>query len=51
MVGMRLDIEFHDGHVEAVAGNRGEVKPPADAVRPKPKRRSGGEGQGSLFGA
>jgi exodeoxyribonuclease VII large subunit len=51
VVGMRLDIEFHDGHVDAVAGNRGEVKPPADTARPKPKRRPGGEGQGSLFGA
>jgi len=51
VAGMRLDIEFHDGHVDAVAGNRGEVKPPADTARPKPKRRPGGEGQGSLFGA
>jgi len=51
VAGMRLDIEFHDGHVDAVAGNRHDAKPPADAARPKPKRRPGGEGQGSLFGA
>jgi exodeoxyribonuclease VII large subunit len=50
-VGMRLDIEFHDGHVDAVAGSRRDLTPPADPVRPKPKRRPGGEGQGSLFGA
>jgi exodeoxyribonuclease VII large subunit len=51
VAGMRLDIEFHDGHVDAVAGNHHDAKPPADAVRPKPRRRPGGEGQGSLFGA
>src|SRR5712671_4419871 len=51
VAGMRLDIEFHDGHVDAVAGNRHDAKPPADAARPKPKRRPGGDGQGSLFGA
>jgi exodeoxyribonuclease VII large subunit len=50
-VGMRLDIEFHDGHVDAVAGNHHDAKPPADPVRPKPRRRPGGDGQGSLFGA
>jgi exodeoxyribonuclease VII large subunit len=50
--GMRLDIEFQDGHVGAIAetGATGRREPIA-APRPKPKRRSGGEGQGSLFGA
>jgi exodeoxyribonuclease VII large subunit len=46
---MRLDIEFADGRVAAVADGEGA---PAPAVRPKPRPR-GGEGsggQGSLFG-
>jgi len=48
--GLALDIEFHDGHVGAVATD-GEAAPstPAEPVKPKP-RRGGGEGQGSLFG-
>jgi exodeoxyribonuclease VII large subunit len=49
--GMRLDIEFHDGRVGAVADGSGERKPAAAAPKAKPKRREGGEGQGSLFGA
>jgi exodeoxyribonuclease VII large subunit len=60
--GMRLDIEFHDGHVGAIADAgetpRRETSPSvassagsSSAERPKPKRRPGGEGQGSLFGA
>jgi exodeoxyribonuclease VII large subunit len=60
--GMRLDIEFHDGHVGAVADTGGPPRheafssgassaAPSFAERPKPKRRPGGEGQGSLFGA
>jgi exodeoxyribonuclease VII large subunit len=49
--GMRLDIEFADGRVGAVADGEGEpvAAPPA---KPKPRSR-GGEGsggQGSLFG-
>ena len=50
--GMRLDIEFQDGHIAAVAetGATGRREPIA-APRPKPRRRGGGEGQGSLFGA
>jgi exodeoxyribonuclease VII large subunit len=49
--GMRLEIEFSDGHVAAVAD--GERAPQAQA-RPKPRPRGGGEGpsgQGSLFGS
>jgi exodeoxyribonuclease VII large subunit len=49
--GMRLDIEFQDGHVGAVAstGATGQREPIA-ALRPRPRRRGfGGEGQGSLF--
>jgi exodeoxyribonuclease VII large subunit len=49
--GMRLDIEFQDGHVGAIAetGATGRREPVA-AQRPRPRRRlSGGEGQGSLF--
>src|SRR5580704_1691068 len=48
--GMRLDIEFQDGHVGAIAetGATGRREPIA-APRAKPRRRGGGEGQGSLF--
>ncbi|HLH93158.1 MAG TPA: exodeoxyribonuclease VII large subunit [Xanthobacteraceae bacterium] len=50
--GMRLDIEFQDGHVGATAqtGATGRREPIA-AQRPRPRRRSGSsnEGQGSLF--
>jgi exodeoxyribonuclease VII large subunit len=50
--GMRLDIEFQDGHVGATAetGATGRREPIA-AQRPRPRRRTGGssEGQGSLF--
>ena len=45
--GMRLDIEFADGRVAAVAD--GEARAPA---RAKPRRGGeGGSGQGSLFGS
>ena len=51
-LGMRLDIEFQDGHVGAVAqtGATGQREPVA-MQRPRPRRRSsaGNEGQGSLF--
>jgi exodeoxyribonuclease VII large subunit len=49
--GMRLDIEFADGRVGAVAD--GERKPQAmPAPRAKPRRGDGGPGgQGSLFGS
>jgi len=46
--GMQLTIEFADGRVHATADGAPAVAPtPAPA---KPPRRSGGEGQGSLFG-
>jgi exodeoxyribonuclease VII large subunit len=57
--GLALDIEFHDGHVGAVAdGGDGAprvarttiaAEPAKPEARAKP-RRGGGEGQGSLFG-
>jgi exodeoxyribonuclease VII large subunit len=51
--GALLEIEFADGRVNAVAD--GEAKPAASAPAPRAKLRprggSGGEGQGSLFGA
>jgi len=43
--GMRLDIEFADGHVEAVAAS---AEPDTRSSPGKPKKRVGG-GQGSLF--
>jgi exodeoxyribonuclease VII large subunit len=46
--GMRLDIEFHDGRVEAVAAGGARVAPPVAPVRRR-RRQGGGEGQGSLF--
>ena len=49
--GLRLDIEFQDGHVGATAetGATGQREPVA-MQRPRARRRSfGGEGQGSLF--
>jgi exodeoxyribonuclease VII large subunit len=49
--GMRLDIEFSDGRVGAVAGDT-RVTPATESVPLLSRRRrrsSGGEGQGSLF--
>ena len=50
--GMRLDIEFSDGRVGAVAGDA-RIVPAAEPAPLFPRRRrrssSGGEGQGSLF--
>jgi exodeoxyribonuclease VII large subunit len=47
--GMRLDIEFSDGRVGAVAGDARMT--PAETVPSRRRRRrsDGGEGQGSLF--
>ncbi|MBO0755533.1 MAG: exodeoxyribonuclease VII large subunit, partial [Bradyrhizobiaceae bacterium] len=45
--GMRLDIEFTDGHVPAVANGGDKSRPPGAAKTKTP--RSGGEGQGNLF--
>jgi exodeoxyribonuclease VII large subunit len=50
--GMRLDIEFADGHVGAMAD--GEAKAPKQQAAPRQKPRPRGEGpggQGSLFGS
>ncbi len=49
--GMRLDIEFSDGRVGAVAGDA-KITPVAEAPAPFTRRRRrpvGDEGQGSLF--
>ena len=57
--GTRLDIEFADGRVSAIADGEGKPTsaPAAPAPRAKPKARGGSEGggqgaggQGSLFG-
>jgi exodeoxyribonuclease VII large subunit len=60
--GLTLDIEFHDGHVGAVASGgdgapRQATTPTSEFAKPelakpepaKPKPRRSGEGQGSLF--
>jgi exodeoxyribonuclease VII large subunit len=47
--GARLDIEFADGHVGAVAD--GARAPQPTAAKPKSPPRGGGGGQGNLFGA
>jgi exodeoxyribonuclease VII large subunit len=49
--GMRLDIEFQDGRVGAVAATGAtDQREPIAMRQPRPRRRSvGGEGQGSLF--
>jgi exodeoxyribonuclease VII large subunit len=51
--GARLDIEFADGRISAVADGERKSEPPAPTPRAKPRSRggAGGEGQGSLFGA
>ena len=51
--GMRLDIEFADGRVGAVAdGEAKEAKPQATPrAKPRPRGGEGGGGQGSLFGS
>jgi exodeoxyribonuclease VII large subunit len=55
--GMRLDIEFADGHVAAIAESAHADSPPVIPASPaKPRTRTGGDqgggpaGQGSLFG-
>jgi exodeoxyribonuclease VII large subunit len=52
--GMRLDIEFSDGRVAAVAESDGSPAPVKPKPAPKQKPRGGGDkpgGQGSLFGS
>ena len=53
--GMRLDVEFSDGHVRALAEGSSAAaadKPQsAAASRPRTRRGGGDPGQGSLFGA
>jgi exodeoxyribonuclease VII large subunit len=55
--GMRLDIEFTDGHLAAVAepadrASADPAAPPADPepAKPRPARARGDPGQGNLFG-
>ena len=52
--GMRLDIEFSDGRVAAVADGDASPAPVKSKPAPKQKPRGGGDkpgGQGSLFGS
>ncbi len=53
--GMRLDVEFSDGHVRALAEGSSVAaadKPQSAATaRPRTRRGGGDPGQGSLFGA
>ncbi len=48
--GLRLDIEFADGRVGAIA-DAPRMRPPAPPLRPRRRRDPGDTGQGSLFGA
>jgi len=48
-VGLRFDIEFSDGRVRALSEAR-SIAAVTETLPAKPRRRSGGEGQGSLFG-
>jgi exodeoxyribonuclease VII large subunit len=52
--GARLDIEFADGRVAAIADGEAGPAPAVPAPKPKSRPRGGGEGgkggQGSLFG-
>src|SRR5262249_35074457 len=55
-MGQHIDIEFGDGNVRAVAegsarGAQPSVAMPAPPAKPRRRAGSGGEGQGSLFGA
>jgi len=49
--GLQLNIEFADGRVRATADATSATAPAPTVAAPKPPRRSGGEGQGNLFGA
>jgi exodeoxyribonuclease VII large subunit len=47
--GMRLDIEFADGRVDAVADGKAVKTAAATPAPAKPRNRRGGSPQGSLF--
>jgi len=49
--GLRLDIEFADGHVGAVAETRQTRSVPVAVPRPRRRRGTGSPDQGNLFGA
>ncbi len=49
--GLKLDIEFADGHVGAVAETRQTRSVPAATPRPRRRRRMGSPDQGNLFGS
>jgi exodeoxyribonuclease VII large subunit len=49
--GMRLDIEFSDGHVPAVAEGAAATERPTPAPKPRGRRGNGNSSQGNLFGA
>ena len=49
--GLRLDIEFADGHVGAVAETRQTRAVPAAMPRPRRRRGTGSPDQGNLFGS
>jgi exodeoxyribonuclease VII large subunit len=51
--GMRLDIEFSDGHVPAVAEGSpaAATERPTPAPKPRGRRGNGNSSQGNLFGA
>ncbi len=49
--GLRLDIEFADGHVGAVAETRQTRSAPVAVPRPRRRRGTGSSDQGNLFGA
>ena len=48
---MRLDIEFSDGRVTAVADGETPAATTAPKSKPRPRGGEGTGGQGSLFGA
>jgi exodeoxyribonuclease VII large subunit len=51
--GMRLDIEFSDGRVAAVAedAGAGATDKPVSPTKPRGRRGNGNSNQGSLFDA
>src|SRR5205809_448071 len=51
--GMRLDVEFSDGHVRALAEGvfPATTERPVPATKPRGRRGGGNSNQGSLFGA